>query len=236
MKKLLLYLFSFLCLSLFALSQSKSFMEWWADYRLQKLHLPYTRSLYGDLYSSCFLPQYMDTAYHLKLTEYKTSKKNIDLYILHDSYLAIPLKKENFIGVDSLILSDFRGDGVRFKLNKKKKNILIIECSERTAEWRINDIQSTYKKLYTGKLPSQENENIKTQWKNYTKYLFNPLINQNLEFNLFDYEFLKPIKEAKAVLNFKWFNRTPKDVAVTGDKKYLLLNETVDPHQFESSF
>jgi hypothetical protein len=210
-------------------------MEWWADLRVQKLNMPYSRYIYGDLYSSCFLPQFMDTAYHPKLKEYKTSRNKIDLYILHDSYLGDgQIKKENFIGVDSLVLSDFRGEGVHFNLNKKKKNILIIECSERTAEWRIKDTALCYPKLYSGKMPVYDKK--PNAYVIDLKSIFNPMLNYNLEFNLFDYEFLKPVKEAKAILNFNLFNRVPPDVTLSTDKKYLFLNETVNPNRSESSF
>lgn len=233
MKKLKLYIFSFLCLLIFIFSQSTPLMEKWADFRVQKLHIPFARARYGDLYSGCFLRQYMDTANHLKLKEYKTTRNNIDLYILHDSYLANHLKKENFIGVDTLILSDLRDKGVCFNLNKKKKNILIIECSERTADWRLTDTALSYPKLYPCNSVIRKTKEIN---ENFIKYFFNPFINQNLEFNLFDYEFFKPVKETKAKVNFNLFNRVPPDVAVSANSKYLFLAETVDPARYESSF
>ena len=40
----------------------------------------------------------------------------------------------------------------REQLNKKQKNILIIECSERTADWRLTDTVLAYPKLYIKKL------------------------------------------------------------------------------------
>lgn len=235
MKKIRLYIFSFLFLLLFVLSQSTSFMEWWADYRVQKLHAPYTRVRYGDIYSSCFLPQFMDTT-HKKLREYKTTKTNIDLYMLHDSYLGGQIKKENFIGVDKLILSDFRGEGVCACLNRKKKNILIIECSERMADWRLTDTSLSYPKLYTKRTKTLKNIPRQKKEKSLLKIFFNPFINQNLEFILFDYEFFKLLKETKAKTNFKTFDKLPADIAVSSDKKYLLLNETIDLQRFESSF
>lgn len=232
MKKLTLYLFSFLCLLLFVISQSKSFMEWWADYRLNKLHLPFTRAKYGDLYSGCFLPQFMDTATH-KLTTYRSSRNKIDLYILHDSYLEGKVKKENFIGVDKLIMSNMSGNGVPVKLDKTKKNILILECSERTADWRLTDTATSFHKFIFGAKDSMALKKEKTPFIN---YFFNPFINYNIEFNLFDYEFLRPIKETKAKLNYALFERVPKDIVVSTDKQYLFLGETVDPSRIESSF
>ncbi|HWY38862.1 MAG TPA: hypothetical protein VNY73_09905 [Bacteroidia bacterium] len=211
-------------------------MELWADYRVQKLHAPFTRARYGDLYSGCFLSRFMDTSDNIKLKEYRALRNNIDLYIMHDSYLANQLKKENFIGVDSLVLSDLRNKkGVYFKLRKDKENILIIECSERTAEWRLGDSALAFTKFYTTNR-LQEVKKVKEPKDKLIKYFFNPFIEQNLEFNLFDYEVFKPVKELKAGLNFYWFNKLPKDVAVSSDKEYLLLPETVNPWKQESSF
>ena len=236
MKKARLYSFSFLCLSVFVLSQSTPFMQWWSDYRIYQLHIPFTRARYGDLYSGCFLSQYIDTAATKKLTEYKTSRKNIDLYILHDSYLAYQLKKENFIGVDKLILSDFRGDGKQIRLDRSKKNILIIESSERSSDWHFTDTAFMFSKIYINKPKIEKDKSAKTKGNPFINYFFNPFVNQNLEFNLFDYELFKPLKETKAKLIFNYFNKVPKDIAVSSNRNYLLLNETVDNNFVESSF
>jgi hypothetical protein len=71
---------------------------------------------------------------------------------------------------------------------------------------------------------------------NYLQCIFNPHINSNIEFNLFDYELFRPVKEWKALLNYKLFKRIPKDIAISTNGKYLLLNETVDPYLPNSSF
>ena len=178
----------------------------------------------------------MDTPRGKTLTEYKTKQKNTDLYILHDSYLANQLKKENFIGVDTLVMSDFRGEGVQFKLNKNKKNILIIECSERTIEWRTSDTALAFSKLYNEKPTSKSSEKATEKNKLFVDYLFNPMIDRNIEFNLFDYEIFKPLKEIKAEINYNLFDKIPADIAISSDKKYLFLTETVDPKSSVSSF
>ena len=232
MKKLKLYIFSSFCLTLFILSESKPFMEWWTDYRVYDLNMPFARAKYGDMYSGCFLPQYIDSSAR-KLREYTSTKNLIDLYVLHDSYLENKIKKENFIGVNKLTLVNYRSENSQIKLNKKNKNILIIECSERTADWRITDTSITFQHFLIHK---QKKVAEKTQKKNFISRFFNPYIDQNLELNLFDYELIRPIKEAKANLNFTLFERLPKDITVSRDKNYLLLTETVDINYFQSSF
>ena len=232
MKKILLYIFSFGCLLVYALSLNRPFMEWWADWRTYTLNAAYARARYGDLYSNCFLPGYMDTAY-IPLTEYKYGNGTTDLYILHDSYLEGKIKKENFIGLNKLILANYRGDGVTVKPDKTKKNILLIECAERNAEWRLTDTATAFSQInFSTAKPAIVNPETYA----FADYFFNRNINQNLEFSLYDYEYFIPVKNLKAYINFSLFGRLPKDVGVSTDKKYLLLNETIDPSSATGSF
>lgn len=235
MRKIKLYIFSFSCLTLFVLSLNKPFMEWWSDYRILSLKIPPTLGRYGDLYSASFLPRFMDTA-ATKLKIYTPALKSTDLYILHDSYLFGKIKKENFQNIDSLILSDFRGGGVYVQPNPKKRNILIIECSERTAGWRLTDKSVIFSKIRVGNSPALIKNPTYAESMQISKYFFNPLINQNLEFNLFDYPLFKKLKESKALINYTLFNRMVKDVVESTDKQYLFLNETVNPNLASSSF
>jgi len=232
MRKAWLYIFSFACLLLYALSLNRPFMEWWADYRTYTLHAAHAKARYGDLYSNCFLPGYLDTAY-IPLKENKEGG-NTDLYILHDSYLEGKITKENFRGINKLVMADYRGADVEVRPDKTKRNILVIECSERTAEWRFTDTLNAFSKFnMTGKL---QHATDKDNGEPLLNYFFNPNINQNLEFMVYDYEYFIPLKNAKAWLNYRLFKRLPKDVSISTDEKYLLLSETVDPRSGSSSF
>jgi hypothetical protein len=229
MRKTWFYISSYLLFAVLVLGHIRPFMEWWAEYRTNKLHAPYTRARYGDLFSSCFLPQFIDTGSYGKLEKYKSRYSIVDLYVLHDSYLANKVDKQNFVGIDSLLLVDFREEGTKVNPATGKKSILIIECAERSIEWRM-DSSVIYNKIITNSYKKQGEKKSKEGFR------FNSNINQNLEFLLFDYEWLKPIKEAKAETNFYIFNKTPPDVAISYDKKYLYLAETVDPSIYGSSF
>lgn len=57
--------------------------------------------------------------------------------------------------------------------------------------------------------------------------LFNKYINQNLQCNLFNYNFVMPMFEAKAALNYYLFNRASGDVIISKDRNFLFLKETV---------
>jgi hypothetical protein len=64
----------------------------------------------------------------------------------------------------------------------------------------------------------------------------NKNINQNLEFNLFDYIIFNPLKELKAQLNYKLFGRISKEVSIIPNQPYLFLSETVNAESSISSF
>ena len=53
---------------------------------------------------------------------------------------------------------------------------------------------------------------------------FNKNMNQNLQYNLFNYNFVFPMFESKALLNFYLFNRASGDVVISKNKKYLFSN------------
>ncbi len=230
MRKVWLYLFSFACLTVYILSLNRPFMEWWADFRTYKLNAAYAKARYGDLYSICFLPGYTDTTF-TPLKKFDETG-NTDLYILHDSYLEGKIENNNFKGLNKLITVNYNTDGVNIVPDRSKKNILIIECSERS-DWRFTDTTSIFAKMslsYRNRIPqAYEGEPL-------TNYFFNPNINQNLEFSLYDYEYFIPVKELKAQINYSLFRRIPKDVSVSTDEKYLFLSETTVPWYEASSF
>jgi len=233
MKKAALYIFSLSCLLVYVLSLNRQFMEWWADFRTYQLHAPYAKARYGDLYSNCFLPGYLDTAF-MPLKNYKNDAQKTDLYLIHDSYLADKVRKENFQGIRRLAMSDLRQGEIHVSLDPVQKNVMLIEFSERAAEWRLTDTSLLFSKIKLQRPdPFVSGDSDDTPVLN---YLFNPNINQNLEFALYDYEYFIPIKNLKAQINYSLFKRLPHDVSISTDEQYLLLSETVNPVSYASSF
>lgn len=231
MRKAGLYIFSLFFFAVYVLSLNRPLMEWWADFRTYELEAPHAKARYGDLYSNCFLPGYIDTTY-IPLKKYDTTGGLTDLYILHDSYLADKISRYDFNGIGRLVTADYRGTPAIIDPDPSKYNILIIECSERTAFWRLSDTTTAFAQMTFHSQASASNNTDEP----FDAYLFNPNINQNLEFALYDYECFRPIRHFKAIVNFRLFNRLPHDVAVSSDERYLLLNETVDPSSPTSSF
>jgi hypothetical protein len=83
---------------------------------------------------------------------------------------------------------------------------------------------------------NHEIHNGESLTKKLERYLFNPTIEQNLEFNLFDFPFLTPIKEFKAKINQEVFGRINPDVAISTNKNNLFYSITTDPEEVTSSF
>ncbi len=196
---------------------------------------------YGDLYGLSYLP-----AFKIKSEtqpEIKPCGKpgNINLYTICDSYLWFFLKgNADFCGVDKYDFSRWaHDDRMDITLDTNRKNILLIEIAERNLRY-MTDTAAIFSKAVvankrtvavTGRaaLPAFSDGISLVP-------VFNPLIEQNLQFSLFDYRFFTPFKEMKAQLNYRFFNRSNEGVKVSANGKYLYLAETVDSTQVTSSF
>ena len=65
---------------------------------------------------------------------------------------------------------------------------------------------------------------------------FNKNINQNLQYNLFNYNFIVPAMMYKALFNYSVFDRASGDVVISQDKKQLFYKETVTANDISSSY
>ena len=204
---------------------------------------------YGDLYGLCYLPDYK-----FKLEPFKKYPKNFRkkasnkiLYIVGDSYLADKTLSGAFPQFDDVIFLDRRFPFGPIVLDSTKQNYLVLETSER------NLINFNFDKTFEAKwttmdLKARANFNIltparspafylpKTFWERLNNTLFNKNLSRNLELLLFDDKIFTPLKELKASINYKLFNRVDKDVAISTDKTRLLMNLTVDTASRLSGF
>lgn len=199
------------------------------------------RYRYGDLYGFSYLRDFK-ILYEKKppVISNCTRPGNVNLYMLCDSYIA------GFVATDSVFCNVNKykfarwsfGDHLEENLDTAKKNILIIEAAERNIRKLFNDTNTMYYMMNVSKegLNRQVYYESESYWQKVMRYLYNEKINQNIEFNLFEYRFLTSLRELKAELNYKVFNRTDKDVIVSADKKYLFYNETIDTSKKTSSF
>lgn len=228
--------------AVYLLSSNVYLMKKIAAYRYElESPLGSDKYIYGDLYGFSYLSDY-----RIKLEKkpplISTCQRpgNINLYMICDSYLWSFAKSDSiFCGVNKLKFVRWRyGEQVDEKMDTTKMNVLIIEVSERLARDLLVDTAEMYASMKVCRDSSNSSFQYEpeTLWDKIKRYMFNETINQNIEFNLFDYVFLTPIKELKADLNYRIFGRTNKDVTVSKDKKYLFYAATTDSTKKTSSF
>ncbi|MEO3404307.1 hypothetical protein AAFN85_10415 [Mucilaginibacter sp. CAU 1740] len=189
---------------------------------------------YGDLYGISFIPEY-----RIKLIPFKTYDNRADkaptnkvLYIIGDSFTADKNFNNAFDGFDQVVFLDRRFPFGPIKPDTTKQNYLIMEFSElNIANYRSKksfeilndaDVPPAFKPV---SLPERLGNII-----------FNKDLNKNIELLLFDDKLFTPFKEIKAAFNYHILGRLPKEVAVSTDKKRLLLNSTVDTTSNQSVF
>ena len=159
-------------------------------------------------------------------------KRDIDLYSICDSYLFLFVKsnQEFCRGNKYSYKRSIDYGHLNVHLDKSKINVLLIERTERSVREALRDMT-----LETSLLPADQEELVITPNRAPTNFRLNKEINYNLEFNLFDYKFLTPVKEFKAWLNYKVFGRTDPMVRVSQDNSRLYFSETMDTSGYTSS-
>jgi hypothetical protein len=224
-KRFLSYFFIVFCMSVLWLSTSRTAMQFISEHRDTDKWWGAYPCLHGDLVSMSYLDIVKkfnppaDT-FRLKKSNYY-GPKNIDLYLVD------------------------RNHGMNYHLDATKKNILVIEISERYLRAYFSGLQmldevcdSVIKKKSIAWLPSLiEPRTYASIMPGFSvSDLFNKYINQNLQGNLFNYNFLMPVFESKAALNYYVFNRASGDVVISKDRNFLFLKETVSLTDVGSSY
>ena len=220
------------------LSDKRNLVAWWGSYQC----------LNGDLVSMSYLDAVKMFNQPNPRTGFKTplynGVRNTDLYLDGDSF-SWHLKDSNFAGLSSFHYFE-RIHGCRYHLDTTKRNVLLIEISERYLQSYFSGLQMFDEVLDTSRKERRVSySNITEQSRiRYASFVpsfdehdfFNKYINQNLQFNLFNYEFMMPIFEYKAALNYYVFNRASGDVVISNDRKFLFFKETVSKTDVGSSY
>ena len=172
-------------------------------------------------------------------------RNNTALYLHGDSY-TWSLRDSNFAG-----LADFhflnRYDGGHYHLDTSKKNILIIAVTEiwvrkYFSDLRmINEVLDTENPLEKTVIPHSPYHALKTNYSSLFSainidFFFNKHIAQNLQYNLFNYNFMVGLFESKAAINYYLFDRAAGDVEISKDKKFLFYKTSVSLTDTGSSY
>ncbi|WP_461448743.1 hypothetical protein [Mucilaginibacter sp.] len=198
------------------------------------------RFKYGDLYGMSYLPYFRKTyptENPIPLPE-ATHAKNINLYTICDSYFwGFYKSKDFFVGVNKLTIAKTNiKQSIVADLDRSKKNILLLEFSERNLDMVLSDTNYVKNMLIASGsdvLPKTNIFNLKSFINN---SVFNRKVSDNIQLNLWDYSIFSPIKEFKAWINYKLFNIVDKDVVVASNRKQLFYVITTDSSQTTSSF
>lgn len=245
MKSAIAILISLLFLIILVVATSNDKIHAFQDFRSKTDLLGTQKYFYGDLYEMAYLPGFKlaaQEALKVKLNT-KPSKRFINLYTLGDSYLASSLKSDTiFNHVKEYEFNRFEithldsWNSANFNVDTSKLNVLLIESVEGNIWWRLADTNFIYTKL---KIVKPENDKSQTNTFSFDKAVnsfFNPIIETNLQYCLFDYSLLYPIKELKSIINYKIFDRLDKDVEISTNKKYLLSKPILNKDIAYSSF
>ncbi|OSZ79423.1 hypothetical protein CAP35_14565 [Chitinophagaceae bacterium IBVUCB1] len=230
MKKIARYILIVLGLLVLYLSTSKTMMqkisdarndhdEWWGS------HFPYE----GDLVGMSYL--YYEKRFHKpkeRVYEPKQcdSNNNINLVLWGDSYT-------QYMGDTCFCAATYQYgrrffSNLTYRIDSTKRNILVIECTERLVRGyfsdtrMLNEVVKSDEQKSTYIAPIPHTTYVSFAMPNMAS-IFNEHINQNLEYNLFNYNFINPVRKMKAWMNYKIFNRASGDavLAAAGDRLYL---------------
>lgn len=242
MKAILSYIFILLGLAVLICSSNRDIMykisevrneseAWWGAHQSND----------GDLVNMAYL-DYAEK-FHTKL-DYQFTKhpesdsdNRVALYAWGDSYIwKIP---DTAYAVGEYHFGWRYRDNLDYIIDTTKTNILLIEIAERYVRTYFSgkDMLNNVKRAQLGSF------DMSTRQISYSAFLgmetddiFNPNINQNLEYNLFNYNLVNPVRQWKAAMNYNLFARASGDVVIADDREYLFLRETVAKGLPESSY
>jgi hypothetical protein len=220
------------------ISEKRNVDTWWGSYQC----------LNGDLVSMSYLDAVKKFNQPNPRTGFKqpvyNGVRNTALYLVGDSH-TWHVKDSNFVRLSSFYYFE-RIHGGYYHLDTTKRNILLIEISERYLQSYFSSLQmfdevydsSTRKKnLSQESLPRENHAQFASVFPSFEATdLFNKYINQNLQCNLFNYNFMMPMFEYKAALNYYVFNRASGDVVISNDRQFLFYKETVSKTDEGSSY
>lgn len=239
MKKTLSWIFIVIGLVVLVFGTSERLFKWThdiKDFRKNTSWWGEHHSVNGDLVNMAYLDD-IETFRSPKDYKFRvpadSGLKNIDLYLWGDSYFE-DIPDSAFAHVDQYHFGRTYYEELHYKLDKSKKNILIIGCSERFVRPYFS-----YKSIYNAVKNASDSVNKSTpvaEVGNSEKSkgaamivngLFNANINQNLEYLLFNYNTINKPRLLKADMNYLLFKRGSGSVVISEDGQNLFIKETM---------
>lgn len=250
LKTISTYLFIFLGIGVLYISTSKKMMEkisavrnesdaWWGVS---------SSTNKGDLVGMAYL-DYVDK--FVSKRDYVFHKpvydgdKEINLYLHGDSY-TFKIPDTAFLALNRYEYAWVYNQHIQYELDSTKKNILILEHAERYITTFYSGLDllklvydkqtgSGYDSIMSDMAMVEKTVLTATEGDGWLDKLFNKNINQNLEYNLFNYNGLYAPRYAKAWLNYSLFHRASGNVVVSENGNQLFINETIGRSKKTSS-
>lgn len=187
---------------------------------------------YGDLYRMSNLAEFKSPIEECPPKE-NTKTTNTSLIIMGDSFTEKErIDKSNFNGL-STYQRFFITDTIRTKLDKSKKNILIIETVERHFRERFTEPYSNLQ-LFDNQSVIEEIDGRSLLQRVLKGHI--PYSAERHESVLFSSDFFFTLKEWKAWVNCKIFGRIDDKVMLSKDGKNILYQVDAQPKGITSSF
>lgn len=212
--------------------------KWWGADQLD----------HGDLASMAYLNFVQQFSVSHEAPVFKrpmyNGSNNTALYLHGDSYTR-HIPDSVFAGVASYAYIDRNHKGY-YHLDPKRRNVLVLEISERYLRTYFGDLQ-IFNFLYDSSSGTNPAASANVVLRSSVRMaslaghipmdrFFNKYINQNLQFNLFNYQFMMPLFGSKAAINYYLFHRASGDVVISRKKDFLFLKETVSLTDVGSSY
>ena len=144
MRAIFRYIVLAIAVLIYVISSDDGLTKRLSFYKLQNnSFLTSDRFKYGDLYGMSYLPDFriLRDLNSIKQYAHCNCPEKINLYVVSDSYIwPIFDRKEYYCGVNKLVnIKTNDRDVIRGKLDPSKKNILLIEFSERNLRPLLGD-------------------------------------------------------------------------------------------------
>ena len=250
MQKLFAFVGFIFCALTLYLTSSNYGMKWITQARYSRVGaFGADKYLYGDLYGLTYLSKFKkvkDTNFvSIPPKDEKANSDKANLFILGDSYLYSFFKEDPryYVGINQVKFIRWSvANPVEIIPDKNKKNILLIESVERnmsglfhlsSVKARLDRAEATNTEMNTRQKIAFFTLEIDRTLK---EKLYHKSLEANIEFAWFNFGFWEPLKELKADFNLNLFGRVDKEVAISKDRNFLYLAETINPNNPGSSF
>lgn len=211
---------------------------WWGPHQVSDI---------GDLTRMGYLeniPKFRDTGGYIFIKQDKGNQK-IDLYLYGDSFVK-DFPDSVYYGINNFHFARRDFTDLVYNLDTGKTNILIIAIAERFVRTFFNKPDGIYEDVRKGTDVAYDTKFVPRLLSapiNYAGFtfpridmLFMMAVNQNIEYNLFTYNFLNRFRTFKPTMNYYLFNRGSGDVVISDDGTFLFIRESVNNYKYSSSY